>query len=111
MGGLRLLVCGGAGYLGSHTCVELARRDHAVAILDNLSNSSVVAVERVRELAGRPIEFFEGDLRDPAALARAFAWRPDAVLHFAAKKSVPESYAQPLEYFDNNIAGTIALLR
>ena len=104
------LVTGGAGYIGSHTCVALLERGHDVVVLDNFANSSRVALERIAELGGRPVTLVEGDVRDAAALDRALAG-VDAVIHFAALKSVGESCAQPLRYFDNNITGTITLLQ
>ena len=108
---MNILVTGGAGYIGSHTCVALLETGHAVTVLDNLCNSSEVALQRVQELAGKPLRFVQGDLRNPHDLAQAFARDIDAVIHFAALKAVGESCEQPLRYFDNNIAGTIALMQ
>lgn len=109
---MRILVCGGAGYIGSHTCVVLAERGHEAVIADNFSNSSPVVLRRIARLTGRAPEAHRVDVRDADALTRILeAGRIDAVLHFAALKSVGESCARPLEYFDNNISGTIALLR
>lgn len=108
---MKILVTGGAGYIGSHTCVALLERGHEVVVVDSFANASPVALERVAELAGRRVALVEGDLRDRAVLDRAFAQRVDAVIHFAALKSVGESCAQPLRYFDNNIGGTITLLQ
>jgi UDP-glucose 4-epimerase len=109
---MRVLVCGGAGYIGSHTCVALAGRGHAVVIVDNFSNSAPGVLTRIERLTGRTPEAHRVDIRDGAALAAVFAGqRFDAVIHFAALKSVGESCAKPLEYFDNNISGTISLLR
>jgi UDP-glucose 4-epimerase len=107
-----VLVTGGAGFIGSHTCVELLKHGHEVIVVDNFSNSSPGAVEAVQKLAGRPLPLHEADLRDRAALDAIFAEHEiDAVIHFAAKKAVGESMKIPLEYFDTNIGGTIALLR
>jgi len=108
---MNLLVTGGAGYIGSHTCVLLLEAGHTVTVIDNLCNSSATALERVQELAGKPLRFVEGDIRNPDVLARAFAGGIDAVIHFAALKAVGESCEQPLRYFDNNIGGTIALMQ
>lgn len=114
---MRILVCGGAGYIGSHTCVVLAERGHEVVIADNFSNSAPAVLDRIARLIGRAPEAHRIDVRDADALARLFATgrsdapRFDAVIHFAALKSVGESCVRPLEYFDNNVSGTIALLR
>jgi len=109
---MKILVCGGAGYIGSHTTVELVERGHDVLVLDNLCNSSRRAVEHASRITGRDIPFVEADVRDSAALDRAFeAFQPDVVMHFAALKSVGESTERPLDYFENNISGTIVLLQ
>ena len=109
---MRVLVCGGAGYIGSHTCVVLAERGHEVVIADNFCNSSPVVLDRLAQLIGRTPDARNVDVRDAAALAALFAsQRFDAVIHFAALKAVGESCEQPLAYFDNNISGTISLLR
>lgn len=108
---MRILVCGGAGYIGSHTCVVLGQLGHEVVVVDNLCNSSRVALDRVAELSGRPVTFVHGDIRNPSDLEKAFALGVEAVIHFAALKAVGESCAKPLTYFDNNITGTIALLQ
>ena len=108
---MKLLVTGGAGYIGSHTCVVLLQAGHDVTVIDNLCNSSAIALERVQELAGRPLCFVQGDIRNRADLDRAFAGGIDAVIHFAALKAVGESCEQPLAYFDNNIGGTITLMQ
>ncbi|HUQ40590.1 MAG TPA: UDP-glucose 4-epimerase GalE [Acidimicrobiales bacterium] len=106
-----VLVTGGAGYIGSHTCVALLQAGWAVVVLDNLSNSSPVAVERVRALAGGDLTFTEGDIRDRATLDRVFAERPiDAVVHFAGLKAVGESVEHPLRYFSHNVVGSVHLL-
>ncbi len=107
-----VLVTGGAGFIGSHTCVELLDRGHDVVVVDNYSNSSPAALDAVRDLAGRPVFAHELDLRDHRALDRVFAEHPiEAVIHFAAKKAVGESMRIPLEYFDINLAGTTNLIR
>jgi UDP-glucose 4-epimerase len=108
---MNILVTGGAGYIGSHTCVVLLEAGHDVTVIDNLCNSSAIALARVQELAGRPLRFVEGDIRNRADLDRAFEGAIDAVIHFAALKAVGESCEQPLAYFDNNIGGTITLMQ
>jgi UDP-glucose 4-epimerase len=106
-----ILVTGGAGYIGSHTCLELLRAGHDVVVMDNLSNSHEEAVRRVRELAGRDLQFHRADLRDPAAMEAIFrAARIEAVMHFAGLKAVGESVEKPLLYWDNNVTGTLVLL-
>jgi UDP-glucose 4-epimerase len=110
-----VLVTGGAGYIGSHTCVTLLEAGARVVVLDNLANSSVVALDRVRKLvpgSDALLEFVEGDIRDPADLDRAFgAGDVDSVIHFAGLKAVGESVAEPLRYYEHNVAGTVQLLR
>lgn len=107
-----ILVTGGAGFIGSHTCVALAESGHDVTVVDNLSNSRRDVLDRVAEITGRRSEFFEGDVRDRGFLREVFARRPvDAVIHFAGLKAVGESVAQPLRYYDWNVCGTIALCR
>ena len=109
---MRVLVCGGAGYIGSHTCVALAARGHEAVIVDNHVNSAPVVLDRLARLIGHAPEAHRVDVRDADALDRLFAnGRFDAVIHFAALKSVGESVSRPLEYFDNNLGGTISLLR
>ncbi len=107
-----ILVTGGLGYIGSHTCVALAQAGHRLIIVDNLCNSKPSVLERIRELApGAAIEFRQADLRDRAALEAVFvAHAIEAVVHFAGLKAVGESVQKPLLYWDNNIGGTIALL-
>ena len=108
---MRILVTGGAGYIGSHTCVELLSDGHEVVVIDNLSNSSVQALNRVRDISGRDLEFHHANLRDAAALEHVFAGQPfDAVIHFAGLKAVGESVEKPLLYYENNITGTLVLL-
>jgi UDP-glucose 4-epimerase len=107
-----ILVTGGAGFIGSHTCLELLDHGHDVVVVDNYSNSSPHAVERVQKLAGRPLTAYEVDVRDRDALGKVFAAHPiDAVIHFAAKKAVGESMQIPLAYYDINVGGTATLLR
>ncbi len=107
-----ILVTGGAGYIGSHTMLELLAAGFDVVCVDNFCNSAPEAVRRVERLAGRAVQLIEGDVREAATLERAFAAAPiAAVVHFAALKAVGESVAKPLEYYDNNVAGTVALLR
>lgn len=107
---MQVLVLGGAGYIGSHTCLALAERGHQVVVADNLGNGSIEAVRRVSALLGVDIPFHDVDVRDVGGLDPLLA-DADAVIHFAALKSVGESCQQPLRYFDNNIGGTIALLQ
>jgi UDP-glucose 4-epimerase len=105
-----ILVTGGAGYIGSHTAVELLNAGHDVVIVDNLSNSCAESLERVKELTGRDLEFHEVDILDKDALSAIFAIQPvDAVIHFAALKAVGESVSMPLKYYWNNITGTLVL--
>jgi len=109
---VRVLVTGGAGYIGSHTCLELLAQGHEVVIADNFVNSSPKVVPRLEELAGASIATHNLDVRDREALAILFKLEKlDAVIHFAALKAVGESCEQPLEYFDNNVGGSIALLK
>ncbi len=107
-----ILVTGGLGYIGSHTCIALQRAGYDLAIADNLANSKIAVLERIRTLGGGRVEFHRVDLRDEAGLSEAFGQREiEAVIHFAGHKAVGESAEQPLEYYDNNIGGTFALLR
>ena len=107
------LVTGGAGYIGSHTCVELLAAGQEVVVVDDLSNASPEALSRVEELSGRSLRaFVQGDVRNAELLAQVFATHEvDAVIHFAASKAVGESVAQPLAYYDNNLGGLITLLQ
>lgn len=108
----KILVTGGAGYIGSHTCVELLNSGHEVVVLDNLCNSSEESLNRVQQLTGKTLAFVEGDIRDAQVLDQVFQQYPiDAVIHFAGLKAVGESQQIPLTYFDNNIAGSISLVR
>ncbi|MBP6097047.1 MAG: UDP-glucose 4-epimerase GalE [Methyloversatilis sp.] len=107
----RVLVTGGAGYIGSHTCIELMSAGHDVVVVDNLCNSKPESLHRVARIAGRPVAAFERiDVRDRAALKSVFsAHAIDAVIHFAGLKAVGESVVKPLEYYDNNVNGTVTL--
>lgn len=108
----KILVTGGAGYIGSHTCVELLNTGHDVVVLDNLSNSSVESLNRVQRLAQKSLKFVEGDIRDSQILDRIFQENTiDAVIHFAGLKAVGESQQIPLKYFENNISGSISLVQ
>ncbi len=107
-----ILVTGGAGYIGSHTVVELLNAGHQVIIVDNLCNSSIAVFERIHQLAKPNFRFVQADVRDGAALDRLFAEQPiEGVIHFAGLKAVGESVSQPLRYFDNNVGSTLALLQ
>lgn len=106
-----ILVTGGLGYIGSHTCVALLQAGHEVVILDNLSNSVSLVARRIEAIAGRSAVFIEGDMLDAALIDRIFsAHRIEAVIHFAGSKAVGESTAEPLKYYCNNVAGTLSLL-
>ncbi|GAA1049378.1 UDP-glucose 4-epimerase GalE [Arthrobacter russicus] len=108
---MKIMVTGGAGYIGSHTAVGLLQDGHELVIVDNLANSSAEAVQRVQEISGRPVGFRELDLLDEVALSTVFAQeRPQAVIHFAGLKSVGESVSDPLRYYRNNLIGTLNLL-
>jgi UDP-glucose 4-epimerase len=105
---LRVLVTGGAGYIGSHTVVELLAAGFDVTILDNLSNSKASVIDRIEAIAGRRPDFVQGDIRDRAALLGALPGC-GAVIHFAGLKAVGESVEKPIEYYDNNVAGSVTL--
>ena len=108
---MRVLATGGAGYVGSHTLVELLQAGHDVHVVDDLSNSSEEALVRVGEITGRSVGFTEANLRDSDALERIFtAFAPEAVVHFAGLKAVGESVVQPLRYYRENVGGTLELL-
>ncbi|MGY0216946.1 UDP-glucose 4-epimerase GalE [Endozoicomonadaceae bacterium StTr2] len=107
---MEILVTGGAGYIGSHTCLELLQADYKVTVLDNLSNSSEESLRRVQELTGKTLTFVKGDIRDRALLDKLFADNDfNSVVHFAGLKAVGESCQMPLEYYDNNVYGTVNL--
>lgn len=108
---MAILVTGGAGYIGSHTCVELLNAGYETIILDNLCNSKRESVNRIEELSGKKVKFIECDIRDKAVLDKVFSENEiEAVIHFAGLKAVGESVSKPLEYYDNNIGGTVTLL-
>lgn len=108
---MKILVTGGAGYIGSHTCLALLEADYEVVVVDNLSNSSVISMERVEKLSGKKLSFYEEDLLNEVALSDIFdKEKPEAVIHFAGLKAVGESVEKPLLYYHNNITGTINLL-
>ena len=103
-----VLVTGGAGYIGSHTCLEMARSGIDVVVVDNLCNSRMEAVRRVEGISGKGITFYRADICDEAAMERIFERHEfSSVVHFAGLKAVGESVAKPLEYFHNNITGTV----
>ena len=107
---MNVLVTGGAGYIGSHTCFELLSAGFDVVVLDNFSNSKLESLNRVRKLAGRSIVFKQGDVRDRVILRELFSQHYiDAVIHFAGHKAVGESVKMPLVYYDNNVSGSVAL--
>jgi len=107
----KILVTGGAGYIGTHTCIALHEAGYDMVVYDNLSNSSPEAINRVSTLIGQPIEFIEGDIRDIEMLRQVFASHKFfGVIHFAGLKAVGESVAKPLLYYNNNVSGTITLL-
>ena len=109
---MKVLVTGGAGYIGSHTCVELMQAGHEVFIFDNFSSSHAAAIGRIARIAGRTPEFTKADVRDSGALREVFVrHRFDAVIHFAGLKAVGESVEKPIEYYDNNVQGALVLCR
>ena len=108
----KILVTGGAGYIGSHTCIELLSAGYEVVVLDNFSNSSVESLARVQALAAKKLVFVEGDILDQQILDQIFKSHSiDAVIHFAGLKAVGESQKEPLKYFENNISGSISLVK
>ena len=107
---MAILVTGGAGYIGSHTCVELLNAGYEVVVVDNLSNSSQESLRRVEEITGKKLTFYEVDILDRSRLERVFgAQQIDSVIHFAGFKAVGESVSKPWEYYYNNISGTLVL--
>lgn len=107
---MKILVTGGLGYIGSHTCVELLAEGHDIVVLDNLSNAQAAVQQRVEHIAGRSFPLVRGDVRDRAALRAVFREHAiGAVIHFAGLKAVGESVSMPLEYYDNNVAGSLVL--
>ena len=108
---MNILVTGGTGYIGSHTCVELLNAGHDVIVFDNLSNSKESSLDRVFEITGKRPKFYNADMRDIETLRPIFRENSiDAVIHFAGLKAVGESVAKPLEYYNNNIAGSLNLV-
>ena len=108
---MRVLVTGGAGYIGSHTCVKLLEAGHEVFVIDNLCNGHEEALKRVRCIVNCELQFMNADIRDSNALDKIFnSFKPDAVIHFAGLKAVGESVVNPLEYYDVNVGGSISLL-
>ena len=107
-----VLVTGGAGFIGSHTSVELLNAGYDIIILDNFVNSKPESLKRIKELTGKDFKFYQADIRDEEAMTKVFAENKiDAVIHFAGRKSAPQSGKEPLNYYDNNIAGTVCLCR
>lgn len=108
---MQILLTGGAGYIGSHTIIELDKAGHSVVVVDNLSNSSPVSLERVGEIIGKEVPFIKADVRDAFAMDTVFKqYRIDAVIHFAGLKAVGESVQKPLEYYENNMNATFVLV-
>ena len=106
-----ILVTGGAGYIGSHTVVELLERGYGVVVVDNLSNSNEESLRRVKTITGKEVAFYNADIRNRTAMERIFSENTfDAVIHFAGLKAVGESVQKPIEYYDNNLYGTLVLL-
>lgn len=109
---MKVLVTGGAGYIGSHTCVELLTEGYEVVIVDNLYNSSEKVIGRIKEITGKQVIFYKADIRNYDTMNSIFSKeKPDVVIHFAGLKSVGESVSKPLEYYENNICGTLNLCR
>lgn len=107
-----ILVTGGAGYIGSHCCLQLLLAGYAVVVIDNLSNSSIKALQRVEQISQKTIDFVQGDIRDTALLDKLFKqYSIDAVIHFAGLKAVGESVERPMDYYDNNVIGSLRLLQ
>ena len=107
---MNVLVTGGAGYIGSHTCVELIEAGHTPIVIDNLSNSNPESLKRVAEITGKTVEFIEGDVRDEVLLEKVFSeHKISCAIHFAGLKAVGESVAKPLEYYRNNLDATMTL--
>ncbi|ROS00079.1 UDP-glucose 4-epimerase [Sinobacterium caligoides] len=107
---MKILVTGGAGYIGSHTCIELLQAGFEVVVIDNLSNSSLESLRRVELITGQSVKFYQADIQDGDAVNGVFAAHQiDAVIHFAGLKAVGESVEQPIRYFQNNVSGTLTL--
>jgi UDP-glucose 4-epimerase len=108
---MRVLVTGGAGYIGSHTCVELLEAGHEVFVVDNFCNGHAIALQRVRDITNSELQFTDADIRNSSALDKIFNnFKPEAVIHFAGLKAVGESVADPVKYYDVNVGGSISLL-
>ena len=108
---MRILVTGGAGYIGSHTCIELVAAGYKIVVVDNLCNSSLESLKRVEGLADCDIPFYKVDVRDKVALTQVFEQHSiDGVIHFAGLKAVGESVEKPIEYYDTNVGGTFILV-
>ena len=108
---MKVLVTGGSGYIGSHTCLEMLGEGYEVTVMDNMHNASPEGLKRVQKLTGKEVSFHEVDLLDVPGMEAIFAaTKYDAVIHFAGLKAVGESVAKPLLYYENNIAGTVNLL-
>lgn len=109
---MKLLITGGAGYIGSHTCVELLEAGHELVVVDNLSNSKQTSLDRVSEITGRSVHFIEADIRESERMRELLVDEQiTAVIHFAGLKAVGESTQKPVEYYDNNVSGTVSLLK
>ena len=109
---MKVLVTGGTGYIGSHTCVELLNEGYDVVVIDNLCNSNPKSLDRVKHITGKDLRFYEGDVRDEALLRKIFTENEiDCVIHFAGLKAVGESVAQPWRYYDNNLNSTLVLTK
>jgi len=109
---VNIFITGGAGYIGSHTCVELLNEGFDIVVADNLSNSSQVSLDRVRRITGRDFPFYEIDICDEDALSRVFEEHSfDGVIHFAGLKAVGESVSRPVTYYSNNLISTLTLCR
>ena len=107
---MKIFITGGAGYIGSHTCVELLKRQHDVLVFDNLVNSSIKSLDRIKVITNRELGFIKGDIRDTKTLKDAMKkFKPEIVIHFAGLKSVSQSVSDPLQYYDTNVYGSINL--
>ncbi len=108
----KILITGGAGFIGSHACVEFLEAGFSIVVMDNLSNSKEESIRRIEQITGKHVDFYKADMRDEAAVRKIFEEQQiDAVVHFAGLKAVGESVAKPLEYYENNIGGTFVLLQ
>ena len=108
---MAILVTGGAGYIGSHTCIEMMQAGYEVIVVDNLDNSNEESLNRVKEISGKEVKFYKEDVRNKDAMRKIFTDNKiEAVIHFAGLKAVGESVAKPVEYYDNNLISTLVLL-